>query len=54
VSAFKGWHWFGVWECHWRKWEFGVGMSFGDWFPTEWSVWVMVGPLLAQGGLEAD
>lgn len=46
------WRLFGVAEMRWRKWEFGFGLYFGEWFPREYSISLLLGPVLLQGGLE--
>lgn len=37
--------WFAGAEWVWRAWEFGIAAYFGYWVPTEWAVYLSIGPL---------
>lgn len=41
-------------EIVWHRWGLGVELSLGHWVPREWSVTVILGPLLMWWGYEED
>lgn len=47
-------HWISTAEINGRRWGLGIEFACGDWWPREWSVTLMVGPLLFGAGLEED
>lgn len=41
-------------ECNWRRIGLGLEVSWGDWYPREWSVHLHIGPVLLWFGVEED
>ena len=39
-------------EVQWDNWGLAVWVSFGHWYPREWSLHVQVGPFVAGIGVE--
>ena len=42
------------WETRWRHWSIEFGMSFGAWWPQEWSLHFGLGPFYGCIGWERD
>lgn len=39
-------------EVQWDQWGLAVWLSFGHWYPREWSLHVQVGPVIGGIGVE--
>ena len=52
----RGKEWRPLWiaEINWLRWGIGVELSFGFWWPREFSLYLQFGPLLIGGGMEHD
>ena len=48
------WRWYRVAEVHWKRMGLGVEVSWGYWWPREWSASLIIGPLLLTFGIEED
>lgn len=48
------WTFLRVAEVNWNRVGLGVEFSFGEWWPIEYSVYLLVGPVLLGVGIEED
>lgn len=54
VTNGRRWHWLWIWECSLSRWGLGAELSFGHWWPMEWSAYVFIGPFMFGGGVEEN